>query len=114
MEPPPQFSPRPEPAPRRAVRSVGFSAHMKFIVTPEDAGQRLDLFLVSQLPALSRSRIKSLMDEGRVQVDGYARKASHHTETGEVVAVEIPDELPPGVEPESIPLDVLYEDADVA
>ena len=87
---------------------------MKFIVTSEDAAQRLDVFLVSQLPALSRSRIKALMDEGRVQVDGSARKASHHVETGEAVTIEFPDELAPGVEPESIPLDVLYEDEDVA
>jgi 23S rRNA pseudouridine1911/1915/1917 synthase len=87
---------------------------MEFIVTSEDAGQRLDRFLVSQLPALSRSRIQTLMDEGRVQVDAVARKASHRVESGEVVAVDIPDELPPGVESEPIPLDVLYEDEDVA
>ncbi len=87
---------------------------MKFIVTAEEAGQRLDVFLVAQIPALSRSRIKLLMDEGRVEVDGAARKASHHVESGEVVTVEIPKATPPGVEPEAIPLDVLYEDADIA
>jgi 23S rRNA pseudouridine1911/1915/1917 synthase len=87
---------------------------MEFIVTTEDAGQRLDLFLVAQLPELSRSRIKALMDEGRIEVDGAARKASHHVEPGEVVSVEVPDQPPPGVEPEPIPLDVLYQDADVA
>lgn len=87
---------------------------MEFIVSSEDAGQRLDRFLVSQLPALSRSRIQTLMEEGRVQVDGVARKASHRVDSGEVVTVEIPEELPPGVEPEPIPLDVLYEDEDVA
>jgi 23S rRNA pseudouridine1911/1915/1917 synthase len=87
---------------------------MEFIVTSEDAGQRLDRFLVSQLPALSRSRIQILMDEGRVQVDAVARKASHRVESGEVVTVDVPDELPPGVESEPIPLDVLYEDEDVA
>jgi len=87
---------------------------MKFIVTSEDAPQRLDVFLVSQLPELSRSRIRALIDEGRVQVDGSARKPSHHVESGEVVTIEIPDELAPGVEPESIPLEVLYEDEDVA
>src|ERR1700687_5352618 len=87
---------------------------MEFIVTSEDAGQRLERCLVSQLPALSRSRIQALMVEGRVQVDGVARKTSHRIEPGEVVAVEMPEKLAPGVEPESIPLDVLYEDEDVA
>jgi 23S rRNA pseudouridine1911/1915/1917 synthase len=87
---------------------------MKFIVTPEEAGQRLDVFLVAQLPALSRSRIQSLMEAGRVEVDGAARKASHHVEPGEVVTLEIPQPPPPGVEAEPIPLDILYEDADFA
>jgi 23S rRNA pseudouridine1911/1915/1917 synthase len=87
---------------------------MEFIVTSEDAGQRLDRFLVAQLPALSRSRVQALMVEGRVQVDGVARKTSHRIEPGEVVAVEMPEKLLPGVEPESIPLDIVYEDEDVA
>jgi 23S rRNA pseudouridine1911/1915/1917 synthase len=87
---------------------------MKFIVTPEETGQRLDIFLVAQLPALSRSRIQSLMNDGRVEVDGAARKASHHVQSGEVVTLEIPKQQPPGVEAEPIPLDILYEDADLA
>ena len=88
--------------------------HFEFIVPGEDAGQRLDRFLVSQLPALSRSRIQSLMEEGRVYVDGIARKASHRVGPGETVAVEIPAPPPPGVEAEPIPLEILYEDEDVA
>ena len=87
---------------------------MKYIVNHENAGERLDRFLVSQLPALSRSRIQSLMEEGRVQVNGFARKASHRIEPGEEVTVEVPEELPPGVDAEPIPLELLYEDADVA
>jgi len=87
---------------------------MQFTVTAEDAGQRLDRFLASQLPALSRSRVQLLMDEGRVQVDGTARKASHRVEPGERVAVEIPPPPPPGVEAEPIPIEILYEDTDLA
>jgi 23S rRNA pseudouridine1911/1915/1917 synthase len=87
---------------------------MKFIVTAEEAGQRLDVFLVIQLPALSRSRIKLLLDDGRIEVDGAVRKASHKVESGEVVTVELPKEQPPGVEPEHIPLEILYQDEDVA
>jgi 23S rRNA pseudouridine1911/1915/1917 synthase len=90
------------------------AAHNEFVVPAEDAGQRLDRFLVAQLPALSRARIQSLIDEGRVQVDGSARRASHRVEPGEHVTVEIPQPPPAGVEAEPIPLDVLYEDADVA
>ena len=90
------------------------ATHSEFVVSAEDAGQRLDRFLVSQLPELSRARIQSLMDEGRVQVDGASRRASHRVAPGEHVTVEIPPPPPAGVEAEAIPLDVLYEDADVA
>jgi 23S rRNA pseudouridine1911/1915/1917 synthase len=86
----------------------------EFIVSAEDAGQRLDRFLVSQLPALSRSKIQSLMEEGRVRVDGVARKASHRIESGESITIEVPPPPPAGVAPESIPLEILYEDDDLA
>jgi 23S rRNA pseudouridine1911/1915/1917 synthase len=87
---------------------------MVFTVAPEHAGRRLDRFLASQLTELSRSRIQSLMEEGRVWVDGIARKASHRVEPGEAVTVEIPPAPPAGVEAEPIPLEILYEDEDVA
>jgi 23S rRNA pseudouridine1911/1915/1917 synthase len=88
--------------------------HLEFIVPPDCSGQRLDRFLVSQLPELSRSRIQSLMDEGHVLVDGVARKASHHVASSETLTVEIPPTRPAGVEAEPIPLDILYEDEDLA
>ena len=87
---------------------------MEFIVTAEDAGRRLDVYLVTQLPAFSRSRIQQLIARGHVEVDGAGRKASHQVGTGEVVCVEIPEPPRPGVPPEPIPLDVLYEDPEVA
>jgi 23S rRNA pseudouridine1911/1915/1917 synthase len=96
------------------VPRVNFSVHSEFVVAAEDAGQRLDRFLVAQLPELSRARIQSLMDEGRVQVDGASRRASHRVAPGEHVTVEILPPPPAGVEAEAIPLDVLYEDADIA
>jgi 23S rRNA pseudouridine1911/1915/1917 synthase len=87
---------------------------MKYTVTVENSGERLDRFLVSQLPELSRSRIQGLMQEGRVQVNGLSRKASHRIESGEAITVEVPEELPAGVDAEAIPLEMLYEDKDVA
>lgn len=87
---------------------------LEFIVPAQCSGHRLDRFLVSQLPALSRSRIQSLIDEGRVLVDGAALKASHHVASGETVDIEIPPAPSAAVEAEPIPLDILYEDEDVA
>ncbi len=88
--------------------------HLEFIVPPDCSGQRLDRFLTSQLPELSRSRIQSLIDEGCVLVDGVPRKASHHVASSETLSVEVPPTPAAGVEAEPIPLDVLHEDGDVA
>lgn len=86
----------------------------EFIVTAESAGERLDRFLSAELPELSRSKIQALTQEGRVRIDGVVRKASHRVEAGERVAIEIPPPTPAGVAAEAIPLEVLYEDEDVA
>jgi 23S rRNA pseudouridine1911/1915/1917 synthase len=86
----------------------------EFFIAEEDAGQRLDRFLAAQLPDLSRNRIQSLMDEGCILVDGAAKKPSHRVASGEVITVGFPPPPSGGVEPEPIPLDILYEDADLA
>jgi 23S rRNA pseudouridine1911/1915/1917 synthase len=88
--------------------------HVELAVSPERAGVRLDRFLAEQLPELSRTRIQALVDQGRVRVDGVARKPSHRVEPGETVQLEIPAPPPPGVEPEPITLEILYEDEDLA
>jgi 23S rRNA pseudouridine1911/1915/1917 synthase len=90
------------------------SSPKEFEVSPENAGQRLDRFLASQLSDLSRTRIQALLDEGRILVDDIARKASHRVEAGELVSIDLPEPRPSTVEPEPIPLDVLYEDESLA
>ena len=87
---------------------------VELAVAPERAGVRLDRFLAEQLPEMSRTRIQALVDEGRVRVDGIARKRSHRVEPGETISIEIPAQPPPGVEPEEIALEILYEDDDLA
>ena len=87
---------------------------VELAVSKDHAGLRLDRFLVGQLPGLSRTRVQALVDEGRVRVDGVTRKPSHRVESGETVCIEIPAPPPPGVEPEPIPLEILYEDDDIA
>ena len=87
---------------------------MEFVVSAEQSGRRLDRFLALQMPEISRTRVQSLIDEGRVRVDGVACKPSSRIVPGETVTVEIPPAPPPGVEPEDIPLEILYEDEDVA
>lgn len=88
--------------------------HSSFAVLGEDAGQRLDRFLAAHLTDVSRSRIQSLMDEGRVLVDGVVMKRAHRVAAGESVSVEIPAPVSCVLEPENIPLDILWQDEDAA
>ena len=90
------------------------SGACEFLVSAEDAGQRLDRFLAAQLPELSRNRIQSLMEEGHVLVDGGAKKPSHRVALGETITIGFPPPSSGNIEPEPIPLDILYEDSDLA
>ena len=86
---------------------------MTFEVQPEEVGQRLDHFLCARLPEYSRARLQSWVEEGRVQVNGAAKKASWKLRAGEHVAVEPAELKPLRAFAEEIPLDILYEDSDV-
>lgn len=99
--------------PHKSPTTKTAAERVEFIVPAEYAGARLDRFLASQLSDLSRTHIQSLMDEGRVLVDGTAMKPSHRVEPGATVVVEIPAPAEPGVAPENLALDILYEDSDL-
>jgi 23S rRNA pseudouridine1911/1915/1917 synthase len=81
--------------------------------SPADAGKRLDQFLHERLPEYSRSRLQDWIQLGRVLVNGVAEKRSYLLKGAERIQVE-PAGLPPlHAIAEDLPLDVLYEDADV-
>jgi 23S rRNA pseudouridine1911/1915/1917 synthase len=84
-----------------------------FRVSAEEAGERLDRFLVNKLPEFSRARIQELIAEGHVLIAGRAARSSHKVAEGESAQVEIVARPPLAASPEDIPIDVLYEDADV-
>ena len=84
-----------------------------FAVEPGAAGRRLDLWLAKKLPQASRTRLKALVAEGRVSVDGRQVKASTRLKAGQRVIVTIPPLPPETLTPEPIPLRVIYEDPDV-
>lgn len=91
------------------------SSSVKTVVaSAENAGERLDRFLAAQLPEMSRTRIQSLMERGRVTINGAAAKRSHRMEEGDSIVVEIPAAEPAAAQPEAIPIEILYSDEDVA
>ncbi|AXC11544.1 Ribosomal large subunit pseudouridine synthase D [Acidisarcina polymorpha] len=86
-----------------------------FEVTPEFAGRRLDQFLVTHLDGISRSRIQLLLDQGGIVVDGKQAKASHKLHGTESIVVTGEAQPPPlRALAEEIPLDIVFEDEDLA
>jgi 23S rRNA pseudouridine1911/1915/1917 synthase len=80
----------------------------------EQPNQRLDKFLVSCLPDFSRSRLQSLIQNGFVWVDGKAvTKAGTGLNTGQNVEIIIPAPVPVDLQPEEIPLDIIFENDDL-
>lgn len=79
-------------------------------VTADGAGQRLDAYLTSEINGWSRSRLRRLIDDGEVLVNGSEAKPSYKVREDDEIEVEL-TELPAAVfEPEDIPLDIVYED----
>ena len=86
---------------------------MRTVFTADHADERLDLFLVRRLPDLSRSYAQRLIADGQVTVDGTARKANYKLRGGEEIACTMPPAEEIEICAEDIPLDILYEDADI-
>jgi 23S rRNA pseudouridine1911/1915/1917 synthase len=85
------------------------------IVPPEGAGKRLDQFLAAELSETSRARIQQLIQEQKVMVNDAAAKPSLRLRGGERITVSGPFHPPPlRAIPEEIPLDIVYEDDDLA
>lgn len=80
----------------------------------QEGGERLDKWLAHQLPERSRSEIQRWIKEGLVRVNGRSSKPGYKLEPGDVVEVDVPATVSyEGVEPEPIPLNIVYEDPDV-
>jgi 23S rRNA pseudouridine1911/1915/1917 synthase len=94
---------------------AGNFQHRTIDVPSEAQGQRLDQFVAAQLEGVSRSRVQLLMDQGDVLVNGEREKASMKLRGGERIAITgEPHPAPLKATPEDIPLDVVFEDGDLA
>jgi 23S rRNA pseudouridine1911/1915/1917 synthase len=90
----------PEPRPHRIVA--------------EHAGNaRIDAWLATQVPDLSRSRAAQLLADGLVTVNGAVARKSHRVAPGDIVELTLPEPVPTHVTAEAIPLVIVYEDADL-
>ena len=106
------------PAPPAPAPLVAPSGQQVFDVGPEGAGERLDRWLgraaADRRLALSRTRLKALIEEGRVTVDGEtARDPAMRLKDGARIAFEAPSPEESPLAGEDLPLAVVYEDADL-
>lgn len=94
---------------------MGISGNTKIMVLPDHIGHRLDQFLVSQRPDISRARVQELISQEKVLVNGHTAKASLKLRGGEQIEIVGEVQRPPlRAIAEDIPLDVIYEDDDLA
>jgi len=85
-----------------------------FQIETEDVGKRLDAFLAEKIADWSRSRLKRLIDDGDVLVNEKAAKSSHKLRQNDAIEVELTEAPVETFEPENIPLEVIYEDEQLA
>jgi 23S rRNA pseudouridine1911/1915/1917 synthase len=86
----------------------------KLVVAAEEAGERLDRVLAHRVTELSRSRHKALILAGRVAIDGATiRDPGHRVNAGATIAIDLPPVEDAAIAPENIPLNVVFEDADL-
>ncbi len=78
-----------------------------------EAGARLDKFLAENVPDLSRTHARKLIDDGLVTVNGTIARASLRLEPGDRIEVTVPPESSLDLPAEEIPLSIIYEDDDI-
>lgn len=86
----------------------------EFVVGPDSSGgRRLDVFLAEKIKTLTRSQIRKVLDEGAARVAGTVRRAGYRLRAGDSIVFEYEIPGPGSLEPQDIPLKVLYADEDV-
>lgn len=83
------------------------------VVAETRRGERLDRFLHTQFPEISRSTIQRLIVDCKIKVNGHTTKPTHVPLAGDVVTIQWPRAEPGELKAQEIPLDILFEDADL-
>src|SRR5450759_2619432 len=89
------------------------AAETVLTLTAAESGERLDKWLTGQLPERSRAEVQRWIDDGRALRGEKTLKSSYRVGSGETISVRVPAPVDYNVEPEAIPLDIVYEDDDL-
>jgi len=85
----------------------------EYTIAAEEAGERIDKMLADALEDVSRSQLQDWIRDGHVAVNGQTVKPNYKLAAGDTVVVRPPEPEPTELVPENIPIDIVYEDADV-
>ncbi len=84
-----------------------------YSIEAEDINKRIDMFLNEELEDISRSAIQRLIEKGFVKVNGEIKSKNYKLRQNDIIEVEMPEPEGVSIEPENIPLDILFEDDDL-
>ncbi len=84
-----------------------------FVIMEEGEGERIDKYLNLLMESLSRSYIQKLLTDKQVTVNDKVVKANYRLKSDDEVRLLLPPAVTPDIEPEAIPLEILYEDNDL-
>jgi 23S rRNA pseudouridine1911/1915/1917 synthase len=84
-----------------------------FVIERSWPGERLDKFLATRYPAVSRGTIQRLLEDGHIRVNDRPARATQTPRMGDAVRIYWPEARPAEAKPEEIPLEILYEDDDL-
>lgn len=87
---------------------------MKVQINEENIGSRLDIFLMGVYPDKTRSHIKHMIEDGVVLVNGSVQKAGYSIKISDDIEIGEVEEKVLSSEPQDIPIDIVYEDEDLA
>lgn len=87
---------------------------MIFLADENDENTRLDNFLTAVTADLARTKIQSLIKSGNIKVNGTIKKPSYCVKEGDKIEFCIPEEQSLKIEAENIPLEIIYEDENMA
>ncbi|MBN1259774.1 MAG: RluA family pseudouridine synthase [Anaerolineae bacterium] len=96
-----------------AARERARECTREFALSAGAGGERIDKFLAQALPEFSRAALQRLIEEGEVTVGGETVRVAYKVRKGDAIVVRVPAPKPSYLEPEALPLDVLYEDGDI-
>ncbi len=86
---------------------------MEIKIIKEEEKERLDKYLANKNENLSRTMIKKLIDENQILVNNKQTKTSYLVQENDIITINIPQPKEANIEPQNIPLNIIYEDNDL-